>query len=581
MTWFGTTWARAALLLLLAGAAGCCPAVAAPASTPQARFFALLFTGDSIYAQKAGYQSFARALTYYDRAQALADASHDPRLLAEAALARGRFYDAWNKEPQKTIFYFQQAAALLASVPGQQGRARYARFLVAHAYEKVPDSLRTVQTLRGLRPDLAAYPDPARRRGLLAVEMALTSTAVGNYALADTLLREFLDRPRLLNDPATYDYLTHYYLVQSRLDVHYRHRPASAYLDSLQAATRATPQRLDRLYLSQQLAGLLAAAGRYPAAYGYLRTAVAIGDSLVDGNDLAQTRRALVASEQREQAQAVVARRNRLRLIWGLSAGLAVISLLGLYLARQARRLAAANRALGRSNHDLAAASRAVGRANALLDDKVAQVELLNKEIQHRVKNNLHILFSLLRMQERRTTHPEVLEQLQAARLRVESIATLHTQLMRQPETVSLADFLRTLVSAVVACLAHERQVVTQLQTDTLTLARDNYFPLALILNELITNSVKYADTQGQPLELTVRVTARPEGTHFYYADNGRPAVPPTDPTADPDADPVGLGTQIISLLARQLRATLHQPAPYRYELLIPAPVAADDLLLT
>ena len=60
-------------------------------------------------------------------------------------------------------------------------------------------------------------------------------------------------------------------------------------------------------------------------------------------------------------------------------------------------------------------------------------MELLNKEIQHRVKNNLHMIFSLLQMQERRTDNEEVIEQLQAARLRVESIAALHNQLLQQP----------------------------------------------------------------------------------------------------------------------------------------------------
>ena len=100
---------------------------------------------------------------------------------------------------------------------------------------------------------------------------------------------------------------------------------------------------------------------------------------------------------------------------------------------------------LGAANQDLAAASRAVAGVNQQLDEKVAQVELLNKEIQHRVKNNLHMIFSLLHLQERRTDNEEVIENLQAARLRVESIAALQTQLLRNPDVPDLTAFLKQL----------------------------------------------------------------------------------------------------------------------------------------
>ena len=58
------------------------------------RFFALLRAGDSVYARKQAYGSFAQAQTHYDRAQALADQGADTLLLAEAVFARGRVYDA-------------------------------------------------------------------------------------------------------------------------------------------------------------------------------------------------------------------------------------------------------------------------------------------------------------------------------------------------------------------------------------------------------------------------------------------------------------------------------------------------------
>ena len=539
------------LVLLMALLPGRALAAPAPPDARHRRFFGLLHQGDSVYARKQGYGSFARALLYYDRAQALADQSQDSLLLAEAVFARGRVYDAWNKEPQKTLRYFQQAARGFAHLPGQWRRYYYARFLVAHAYDKVPDSLRAVQALRQLGRELAAAPDSVRRQVPCTVEMAQSAVQARNYGLADTLLRTLVRRAWVRNDPETYNYLDDYYLVQARLDVDYR-RPGrySPYLDSLRAAFAHAPSPPDREYHGRLLAELLAAAGDYRAAYAYANISRRTFDSLNHHGDVAQMRQVLAESEAQQQALEETRRTMRQRTIGGLSLGLAVISLLSFYLARQARQ---ARRQ-----------AAALATANQHLDEQAAEVGLLNKEIQHRVKNNLHMVFSLLHLQERRTDNEEVIEQLQAARLRVESIAALHNQLLNGAGTeVNLADFLKGLISSVVACLANDRQVVTHLQTEGLRLPVGGYLPLSLILNEWVTNTIKYAAVEGPFIEVRVDVKNGPDQVCIAYADNGRVPAAPAAP---------GLGTQIIGLLTRQLGATFSSPPgqPYHFQLCIP-----------
>ncbi|MDJ0366560.1 histidine kinase dimerization/phosphoacceptor domain -containing protein [Hymenobacter sp. H14-R3] len=591
-------WPALGLLLLLAVAnaagqpapAGPTPAAApladhlpVPVNAGQVPFFALLHAGDSVYALKRGDESLAHSLNYYTRAQALATTANDTLLLAEAIFARGRVYDAWNKEPQTTVALFRQATALFRRVPAQRLRYYYAWHLVAHAYDKVPDTLRTIAELQAMRRELAGQPPALLRQLPFTVEMALIATEVGHYILADSLLTTLARRAWVHNDPETYDHLTHYYLVRSRVDILGRHRPGSPYLDSLGGAYRRTHPAPDRLFYAQNLARLTAAAGQYALAYHYLSDYQHLNDSLRGSADVGRLRQALLRSEEaagRQQSAAEAASQlARTRILWGLSVGLVVISLLSFHLARQggranrqAHRLATMNQELGAANQELATASQAVAASNQQLDGKVAQVELLNKEIQHRVKNNLHILFSLLRMQERRTDNPEVLEQLQAARLRVESIATLHNQLLRNPAGLDVADYLRALISAVVACLANGRQVVTHLRTDDLDLPTDSHFPLSLILNEWVTNSIKYADTDDQALEINVSVTRRADVTCIDYADNGWPPDPHRPAPPQPAHELGGLGTQIITLLARQLNATLTtRPAqPFHYALCLP-----------
>ena len=558
----GRRWLAASLLAL---AAGCQPAPAPPPPPPpvalRAQFRQLLHLGDSVYAQKTGYGTFARALTYYNRAQTLADRSQDTFLLAEAVFAKGRVYDAWNKEPQKTIQYFQQATALFRRLPDPRSRIRYfyAKHLVAHAYDKVPDSLRAVQVLRQLRRELAGRPDTLLRRLPFTVEMALIATEVRNYALADTLLRQLTRRAWIRNDPETYDYLHHYYLTQARLDVYLRRHPAAPYLDSLQAAARRAANVMDRQYYAHNLARLSVAAGRPRAGYDYLVQATRLRDSIDNNGDASTLRRALVASETQASARQrhyeAAARAARARAVVLLSGALTIISLLSFYLARQSYRARKSARHLAQTNH--------------VLDEKVAQVELLNKEIQHRVKNNLHMIFSLLQMQERRTDNEEVIEQLQAARLRVESIAALHNQLLGNPDGLDLAGFLKGLISSVVSCLANDKQVVTHLHTQPLHLPTNSYFALSLILNEWVTNSIKYAGSADHLLEVNVTVTVdTPAGAVcIEYFDNG-PA--PATQLAPPASS--GLGTQIVVLLVRQLGATLRTRPDNRfhYELFVP-----------
>ena len=559
-----------AALGLLLGVAACQPTpppagrLAAPPRPLAARFARLLALGDSVYAEKKGYRSFTQAQRYYDQARTLADRSGDTLLLAEAVFAKGRVYDAWNQQPHQTVAYFQEAARLFARRPAAWRRYYYARYLLAHAYDKIPDSLRTVRELRGLRTALLRAPDSVRRRVPSTVEMALTATEVHAYALADSLLRELVQRPAVRNDPETYNYLDHYFLTQARLDVRYRHRSALGYLDSLRQGYARVGNPFDQLYYGRNLAELYAEAGQPVPAYAYLRRSERLGDSLHDGGEASQLRQTLFASEERaaRRQHQYEAGRQRARTwgLWGLGLGLGIITLLSAYLYRQQRLSQQRAGAL-------ALANAALAQSNQQLDEQVAQVALLNKEIQHRVKNNLHMVYSLLQMQERRTDNEEVIAHLQAARLRIESIAALHNQLLLSPDdSPDLAVYLRTLISAVVGCLANDRQVVTHLQTVPLQLAPSAYLALSLILNEWVTNSIKYASTPpAQLLEITVHVRHVAGQTCFAYADSGTPPVGVARP---------GLGTEIVTLLTRQLGATLTTPPgqPYRYTLCLPAP---------
>ncbi|GAB3758716.1 hypothetical protein GCM10028817_32210 [Spirosoma pomorum] len=198
----------------------------------------------------------------------------------------------------------------------------------------------------------------------------------------------------------------------------------------------------------------------------------------------------------------------------------------------------------------------------AQLDDKGQRIDLLNKEIQHRVKNNLQIIYSLLRMQERKSQHAETIESLKIARLRIESIANLHDQFADGKRELSIARFCDDLIPAIITGFTVDKQVITRINTIDRQLPSSQYLPLALMLTEWIVNSIKHASPADGILEINVTFSEIDKQICLQYSDNGHPGYG-TSRSGD------GLGTDIINLLSRQLDAVLttQEPNPYYYTL--------------
>ncbi|RYD53211.1 MAG: sensor histidine kinase [Sphingobacteriales bacterium] len=526
------------------------PACARPVDTT--RFNDLLDKGDSIYSQKQSYSTFEQSLVYFDSAQLIADQSGEAALLARAIFARGRVYDAWNKNPQKTIDLFSKAAELLR----QTGDPKYyyVKHLVAHAYDKIRDSTHAVTTLRELIIELNLLPPATLNQFHFIPEMALIATEVHDYALADTILKTLTHRSRIWNDPNTYNYLDHYYLTQARLDVYWRHKKASVYVDSLAQAYTHLSALFDKLYYSQQLSQLYEASGDYKKAYQFASGQDELQSDLYSGSDYEKLQRALSASElaaQRRKAEyQIVMDRARNIALWGSSILLLVITILSLHLYRRNQKYKVQSVRLQEANHEL--------------DNQIGQVELLNKEIQHRVKNNLYTIYSLLHMQQDSTDDEEVIAHLEAARMRVESVAALHDHLQAGRDTVDFSAYLKILVNKAVDCLADRRKAITHIVAEPVALPFNTCFALSLILNEWVTNSVKYAQTRNNTVNMDIEILNQRNGVCVSYRDDG---------LLYPDHQPSkGLGTEIVRLLSSQIKAVLTRSPenPYHYQLYIP-----------
>jgi len=185
-------------------------------------------------------------------------------------------------------------------------------------------------------------------------------------------------------------------------------------------------------------------------------------------------------------------------------------------------------------------------------DGLIAQLELLSRESDHRMLNDLQMIVSLLSLQSRRTANTEAASQLAAAAIRVSTIERVHRRLhgLDGKPTVAfkgyLEEFCADFALMLVSDETPERGIAVEaieIDLPTATAA-----PLGFIVNELITNAVKYG--KGQ---IVVKLEANPERGYALSVSNDGPALPDGfDPAASR-----GLGMRIVMSFVEKIGGEL------------------------
>ncbi len=170
--------------------------------------------------------------------------------------------------------------------------------------------------------------------------------------------------------------------------------------------------------------------------------------------------------------------------------------------------------------HDITAMKKAEEQIRASLREK----EILLKEIHHRVKNNMQVIISLLRLQSRAIDDQRVKDVFAEAQLRVRAMALIH-QVLFQSGDMSRID-LKSYVKSLAASLfeAHKNppaDIVLKVEAEEIEIGIDLVSPCGLVLNELISNSFKYAFPDGQPGEIRVEARASDDEVTISVSDNG------------------------------------------------------------
>ena len=185
---------------------------------------------------------------------------------------------------------------------------------------------------------------------------------------------------------------------------------------------------------------------------------------------------------------------------------------------------------------------------------KLAERDLMLRELDHRMKNNFQTVASLLRLQLRRTDDAPAQHALQEALNRVLSISEAHRNLYAAGHDLSRVDmavYLGDLCANLADALLLGEMVRLECSVEHGALERDRAVAVGLIVNELVTNAAKHAFNDGKPGEIRVAFGKARDGYRLTVEDNGR-GLPADYATRGP-----GLGRGLVEAFTRQAGGSL------------------------
>jgi PAS domain S-box-containing protein len=212
--------------------------------------------------------------------------------------------------------------------------------------------------------------------------------------------------------------------------------------------------------------------------------------------------------------------------------------------------------ALSKANEQLTAEIAARTRAEKEITRSLEEKELLLREIHHRVKNNLQIIASLLKLQSRTITDPNVLEAIKNSQSRIRAMALVHERIYRSHNIaeINLKDYLSYLTKQIFQFYnIQQHQIGITVTMDEIMADIDTITPLGLIMNELVSNSLKYAFPEGRKGTISIECTPQDAGMfRIIYHDNGIGM-----PAGFDWKNSESLGLRLVNSLVDQLNGTI------------------------
>lgn len=319
---------------------------------------------------------------------------------------------------------------------------------------------------------------------------------------------------------------------------------AGGFVDEALALTTGTDRLTERYDLLQLRAEISYELGRPGEVYAVLTEASALGDSLNSQQRVALAEemqaRFSVREKEKDLQLTQLAFENERRILVIYKRGLILTLLIVILIGALAVFLIRSRKTLKRQQEIIELALR--------------EKNLLLNEIHHRVKNNLQIISSLLGMQSLQSNDPNVGSAMREGQNRVQSMALIHQSLYQDDSFIAVeADkYIRGLVDSLRRGYRIDPDRISiEAEVDPLRVSVDTMIPLGLILNELVTNALKYAFPGDRSGQILVSLKADDKNLILQISDDGI--------GVDPDAlrQSNSMGFTLVSDFCAKLKAQL------------------------
>lgn len=191
---------------------------------------------------------------------------------------------------------------------------------------------------------------------------------------------------------------------------------------------------------------------------------------------------------------------------------------------------------------------------NSSLESSLEENKVLLYETHHRVKNNLQVVSSLLELQSESSQNDLLENALAGAQTRISAMAFVHELLYKQDDlkNVDLSQYLTAVSRQIALFYGGEENLEVSIDCHHIQFPIHRAIHLGIFINELLTNSHKYARKEGEPLRISIELKQSAEMHHLHYQDNG-----PGLPNGLESGNVGSIGLFLLKSMARQLRGKL------------------------
>ncbi|NJB69652.1 two-component sensor histidine kinase [Saonia flava] len=200
---------------------------------------------------------------------------------------------------------------------------------------------------------------------------------------------------------------------------------------------------------------------------------------------------------------------------------------------------------------------RLIAKQKHIIENSLVEKDSLLKEIHHRVKNNLQMVSSLLSLQTKNTRSKAAIEALEEGKSRVKAMALIHQKLYQNDDlsVIEMQGYIESLINSVQSVYKKGgHNINITIDTEGVELDIDRAIPFGLILNELVSNSFKYAFPDGDENgKIYIHLRKNDDQGYFEYTDNGVGLPEDTDERANSS-----MGIRLMNRLVNQLQSTLN-----------------------